>query len=401
MLGAFEPCASRTMAQYDATTRRAIVARALEWEHSVLHQLHKYATRWNPSAPAHPIGRLPSLTDVGCAAVNDKPWAALATDNFGGRDRHPFDLWRPLAPCVGQQQHHEQPQQSQPQGGGSWLERSWAELLNASSRPAHHSSQKQQQQHLQKHLQHRLAGRQQQPGGGGGGGGGATRDDGKRSICSWDSFAHRQPCRVYSVGSKGEQSFEVHVLNSTAHCEVHTFDCTLTPTIVLNMAKDSQVPGARAAAEAALAAAGGALEAAASVPLRGEGGRHTFHPWCLGQRTGWPRPTYKTLADAMRALGHAPGSLSLLKMDIEGWEHEVLDTWRADDPSLPEQLLAEVHCTRPLLRGRTRWLSAGELTALLHHLHLLGYRLADMVKEGGGVDATFVRAVCPRGMRSS
>ena len=57
----------------------------------------------------------------------------------------------------------------------------------------------------------------------------------------------------------------------------------------------------------------------------------------------------------------------------------------------------QVHCTRPILGGRTRWLSTGELTASLRHLHLLGYRLAELGREGGGVDATFIRAVCPTG----
>ena len=50
-------------------------------------------------------------------------------------------------------------------------------------------------------------------------------------------------------------------------------------------------------------------------------------------------------------------------------------------------MTAELHCTTELLSGRYRFMSVGEQTALLHHFHLLGYRLATLEWEGGGIRA--------------
>ena len=40
-------------------------------------------------------------------------------------------------------------------------------------------------------------------------------------------------------------------------------------------------------------------------------------------------------------------------------------------------------------------MSTGELAFALVHMHRLGYRLADVQREGGGVDALFLRLRCP------
>jgi hypothetical protein len=188
-----------------------------------------------------------------------------------------------------------------------------------------------------------------------------VRVDAPRSLCAWDAYRHRDDCTVYSLGSNGDIAFERAVINSTTSCIVHTFDCTMQ--------------GMRWQTERRL------------------GERLWFHPWCISARDGDPDQRYMTLSTVQRRLGHK--KLSLLKVDIEGFEHNLFSSWRAEDRWLPEQLTAELHCTTELLSGRYRFMSVGEQTALLHHFHLLGYRLATLEWEGGGIDVTFIRAVCP------
>jgi len=81
-------------------------------------------------------------------------------------------------------------------------------------------------------------------------------------------------------------------------------------------------------------------------------------------------------------------------MDIEGFERAVLLSWRAQDAWLPEEMFLEIHCYT-YNNGKIRFLSAAENVVLLLHLHSLGYRLTGLRWEGGGIDATLVRARCP------
>ena len=123
--------------------------------------------------------------------------------------------------------------------------------------------------------------------------------------------------------------------------------------------------------------------------------RHWFHPWCISAVDDQPNPNFKTLGTVRRNLGHDSARLMLMKLDIEGFEHELFASWRkAYSAWLPELMAMEVHCTTAPTPGRYRMVSAGEATALLRHFHLLGYRLSSLESEGGGVDATFVRVVC-------
>lgn len=102
-----------------------------------------------------------------------------------------------------------------------------------------------------------------------------------------------------------------------------------------------------------------------------------------------------TLTTIARRLGHAHPP-ALLKMDIEAFEHAILQQWRPGDVLLPEQVNMEVHCTTEPISGLYRHRISGEQAMLLVHMYRLGYRLARLNFEGGGVDATFfVRVCCP------
>mmetsp|Transcript_3008 Transcript_3008/g.8798 ORF Transcript_3008/g.8798 Transcript_3008/m.8798 type:complete len:213 (+) Transcript_3008:2-640(+) len=201
-------------------------------------------------------------------------------------------------------------------------------------------------------------------------------DDGSRTLCSFDeAFGDRKPCVVFAVGSRGEFSFEEEFLRKTRHCVVVTLDCTC-----------------------AGGSPGGTWRQCPERFTRTTqlSERHMFHPICVSAEDGVPNEHYQSIPSIMKRLGHAPGALSLLKIDIEAFEHDVFQAWRSTDPYLPEQILAEVHCTTEPVRGKYRWKSVGELTMLLQHMIHVGYRLTYVKREGGGVDVSFIRVRCPR-----
>lgn len=188
--------------------------------------------------------------------------------------------------------------------------------------------------------------------------------DGTRSICSFDaSLKKRFPCIIYSLGSNGDFAFEDSIIQNTQHCMVYTFDCTMS-------GEYSQI-------------------------FERIKGRHWFYPWCVSNVDNFPSSLYMTLNSIFEKLQHSYKHLTMLKMDIEAFEHEILHSWNFKDKFLPEQLFMEVHCTTAPISTRYRYKSIGELTVLLIHMTRLGYRLTSVQKEGGGIDASFVRLVCP------
>ena len=114
---------------------------------------------------------------------------------------------------------------------------------------------------------------------------------------------------MYSFGSKGEVAFEQAIKENTA-CEVHTFDHTLNA----------------AQADAVTAVAGVHLH---EVGLAGEG--------------AGAAPNMNTLSETLRSLQHQ--WVDVLKLDIEGAEWPVLESWyRVQNRTLPAtQLLVEFH----------------------------------------------------------
>ena len=203
----------------------------------------------------------------------------------------------------------------------------------------------------------------------------ARRKDGDRESCGWKAFADDPECVVYSLGSAGNYQFEDNLLRST-RCTVHTFDCTLDSARCETPAKQRC-----------------ASRYNSTHLIRT---RHWFHPFCIASTDGMPDARYKTLRTLYRNLGHDSKRLSLLKMDIEGFEWPILQSWRISDVALPEQFSAELHCTtQPQPRGHLRQVSLGEATTVLSHFHRLGYRLSQVGWEGGGIDVSFVRTRCP------
>ncbi|PSC73432.1 hypothetical protein C2E20_3494 [Micractinium conductrix] len=173
--------------------------------------------------------------------------------------------------------------------------------------------------------------------------------DGGKFLCGEERL--QQPgCLVMSIGSHGQYDFEEAVLKGTA-CEVHTFDCTYD-----------------------------------GASLDGE--RHTYHKICAGikneKRDGLQ---FMTLPDMIRsAMGGRP--VDLLKMDIEGFEYEVVSGFQMEDSChFPHQISLEVHYKQlysmtDFMGKRDEWrhmlwpmheLSLGELGVFFGHFANLGY----------------------------
>jgi Methyltransferase domain len=50
-------------------------------------------------------------------------------------------------------------------------------------------------------------------------------------VCSPQQLMSHDGCVVCSIGSNGKASFESAILADVPHCQMHTFDPTLTPSL--------------------------------------------------------------------------------------------------------------------------------------------------------------------------
>lgn len=165
--------------------------------------------------------------------------------------------------------------------------------------------------------------------------------DGGKWLCGLETFG--EGCIVFSLGSQGQYDFENSMLGNTP-CEVHTFDCTFDG--------------------------------------HSQGPRHHYHKLCLGSpEKASEDALFVTLTQAMKMLDIT--TMSLLKMDIEGFEYDVMATWQKADP-LPSQISFELHWdgvywgTNPspsssTLMWKNRVVSVAELALFMNHLAHLGY----------------------------
>lgn len=214
-------------------------------------------------------------------------------------------------------------------------------------------------------------------------GAGETRGDGGKWLCGQKALT--PGCVIYSLGSNNEWDFEIALLAETP-CDIFTFDCT------------SNEPPADVAHP-----------------------RLHFERVCLGHSGG---DDFRTLGELAASRGHS--TISLLKMDIEGYEFDVVESlWRgallgdgsgdkaaaAARALLPAQLTVEVHdasimrglawncadvCARtPPPYGNDVTLSPGEMLPLFVQLTDLGY--VAVSREDNNmctecVEFTFIRA---------
>eukprot|EP00747_Dinoflagellata_sp_TGD_P211918 gnl/TRDRNA2_/TRDRNA2_85084_c0_seq1.p1 gnl/TRDRNA2_/TRDRNA2_85084_c0~~gnl/TRDRNA2_/TRDRNA2_85084_c0_seq1.p1 ORF type:complete len:498 (-),score=85.45 gnl/TRDRNA2_/TRDRNA2_85084_c0_seq1:96-1514(-) len=210
------------------------------------------------------------------------------------------------------------------------------------------------------------------------GAGGFTRvrgedsDDAGKNLCGLEVLSREGPdCTVLSLGSKNSFEFEWGILNHTS-CTVHVYDCFVD---------DPKPPSSS---------------------------RLTFHRVCVGGNGGLGADLDKPhigLPGLIRELGR--NKISLLKMDIEGWERSVFqeahrEWWAGGQLSwLPNQILLELHCCDP--NRLIDWgndadenMDQAESVLLLRILQDFGYRV--IAKEpnpyGKAVEVTLMRYLC-------
>lgn len=135
-----------------------------------------------------------------------------------------------------------------------------------------------------------------------------NQGDGGKWICDPHRITARRSCLVYSVGSRGDFSFEEHVLKEIdPNCEIHTFDL------------DDYAAGAEKL------------------------GIH-FHTWGLGVEKPEPNPNFviKSLQRTINELGHAGKTIDIFKIDCDNCEWETYDSWFEADVTL-RQIQVEIH----------------------------------------------------------
>ncbi|KAL7530922.1 hypothetical protein ACHAWF_003561 [Thalassiosira exigua] len=173
-------------------------------------------------------------------------------------------------------------------------------------------------------------------------------------------------CNILSIGSNDEWGFETDVLRKLPGCKTHTFDCTLGEN------------GPR---------------------KKPDNDNAQFYPYCIGSDNA--RPEYLPYERILNTTGSKVPP-KFLKMDVEGFEYDVLHALLSSDPSvLPEQIALEVHwATRMvdvpwMMRTRT----AAEIAMFFGGLFNRGGYIVTNVKIFDGCypcsEVLLVRAVCP------
>jgi hypothetical protein len=213
------------------------------------------------------------------------------------------------------------------------------------------------------------------------------------SSSSSSSSTMSQNCIIYSIGGNNQWAFEIDVLMRTT-CDVHTFDCTG------DISRFTQIP---------------------STP------RLHFHHVCLGTQheagvllstssssssscQGYQKcgETW-TLAEIQTNLGH--GHIDLLKVDIEGFEWPLLESWvdlAWNDTNfvLPYQIMMEVHYRTQfsvlwpegVVSSSQDFKSPVQVVKLFESLLYMGYVVIERDDNqwcGHCTEITIVRIRCP------
>ena len=140
-----------------------------------------------------------------------------------------------------------------------------------------------------------------------------------KNICTEYIPDRNSSCVIYSLGSNKQFQFEESVSVKWPHCKVFTFDCTI---------KHKWLPGEKPPSYT------------------------TFYDWCLGPEDkviSGDRQFFK-LDTIKKRLGH--DKIDLLKMDIEGYEYEIVEGF---DKIVPIQIAFEVHLSKAYDCQNEKW----------------------------------------------
>ncbi len=183
----------------------------------------------------------------------------------------------------------------------------------------------------------------------------AVKGDTAKILCDPHTQLNVSDCVIYSLGSNNQFDFEISVTSEYSKCKIFTFDCTSNPP-------PTPVPNVQ------------------------------FEKICLGvENTVDDGHQFNTLEFLMNK--HNTTSISLLKMDIEGYEVEVLSAILTPPYSkrLPFQISFETH----------NWHTSASMallhTAMFQQLTFAGYRPVSIENNAychSCNEHTFVRMYC-------
>lgn len=181
-----------------------------------------------------------------------------------------------------------------------------------------------------------------------------------------ESKEKQEECNILSIGSNDQWGFEEDVMQKLPGCITHTFDCTLKDMTPQKKPKTDNIK---------------------------------FYPYCIGSNDAQhPYLSYENIWSKTQ-IKTPP---KLLKMDVEGFEYDVIHTMLSSDQSIwPEQIMMEVHWgTRMVdLPWMPRTRTAAEIALFFGELfNHGGYVVVDSKTFAKGcqpcMEVLLVRVVC-------
>jgi hypothetical protein len=172
-------------------------------------------------------------------------------------------------------------------------------------------------------------------------------DEEKRACGLKGLLATVPDCTILSLGSNNQWGFEESIFRAMPNCMIHTFDCTVR--------LDVQPPAAIA-------------------------NRTRLHRVCIGSEDKLIGNASFMSWRSVMSLIRASGPPLYLKMDIEGYEYQVLRSIIDDGFLMPTQIAFELHYTTSMkgLPWYGRRKSSGEIATFMEYLHHQGgYFLLD------------------------
>lgn len=172
--------------------------------------------------------------------------------------------------------------------------------------------------------------------------------DGEKRACGLSFLtSNLTKCIIISLGSSNQWDFEQSIYDRLPHCNIETFDCTIPPDI--------------------------------SPPLS-ISDRTRLHHICIGSSdfVGPNNQIFRSWTSMLRII-NATQQPAYLKMDIEGFEYQVLRSMVHQKHLLPIQIAFELHYeTQMDLSWRGRRKSSAELAIFMEYLRDEGnYYLID------------------------
>ena len=216
------------------------------------------------------------------------------------------------------------------------------------------------------------------------------RGDGAKRLCGLERMPR---CVAMSIGSRGDIRFESDLVQRT-NCTVEIFDCTV-PRCHRRRPWPEKMRTGRVRYHRVCVAARDSSED--SSQIRSDWGNRSLSGGTFAFRT------YASILAHLQL-----SAVTLLKMDIEGFEYDVLSSMLRDpSAALPSQLAFELHYSTQMtsLRWRHRERTAGEMALLARAMYDAGYRTLSRVDNWRCphcAEFTMVRLFCPdRGAAAS